>query len=142
MNRFLSWCTAFPSRIFLIGMIFGMATMGFRAYGIIQQLYNTPVIIAEPVDNAFERYTKRQTFFIHNCPKRGKTLQIQIRTQDEVIAFGKTFGYGVPGLLGYTDDVGNRIVCVDSMEVLIHELRHIFEGGYHRNMPTLKVTID
>jgi hypothetical protein len=132
MNRFIRWCTAYPSRTFLLGMLFGISMMWVRTY----HLLSLPVIVAEPVDNVFERYTRKQTFFLHDCPKKGKTLQIQIRTQDEVRAFGRTMGYDVPGLLGYTDSEGNRIVCVNSIEVLIHEIRHIFEGGYHRNMPS------
>lgn len=132
MNKLLRWCTAYPSRIFLLGILLGMVIMGIRAY----RLYSLPVILAEPVDNVFERYTKHHTFFLYDCPKRGKTLEIQIRTQEEVREFAKTLGYDVEGLLGYTDSVGNKIVCVNSIEVVIHEIRHIFEGGYHRNLPS------
>lgn len=135
MNRFTQWATAYPSRLFLLGMLVGAMAMAIRANVVIHQLLNMPVIIAEPVDNAFEKYTRKQTYVVHNCPTKGKNLQIQIRTQAEARAFGASLGYDNPGTLGFTDTENNKIVCVDSIEILIHEIRHIFEGSYHRNLP-------
>lgn len=117
------------SRIFLWGMIVGLCT----SFPTIYKLYTTPRILADPVSSDFYFSMVKHDLQIKDCPKKGKILRIHIRPQEQVVeAFKNYYKQDAQGLLGFTDYERNEIYSVNDTSVLIHEIRHVFEGSFHR----------
>lgn len=125
----------------LLGMLFGQLTLMPTVY----KLYMTPRIVSELVDVRDDFYltTEAMDFVIKDVSSvffRGKKdLHIHIRTQPEIVLeYEKRYGENIYGLLGFyepleDDKTKHEIFSVNSTSVLTHEIRHSFEGYFHRS---------
>ncbi len=119
-------------RLFLLGILFGQLMMVPTLY----KLYTTPRIEGIVVSDRFIDKTVQRDFVMQNIPSRFKlpnnTLRIHIATEQKVNEeYQKDYNDGVT-VLGFYDPIYHEIWSVDSTDILVHEIRHVFEGGYHR----------
>jgi hypothetical protein len=98
-------------------------------------LVRTPKIVGEVVPDEFFNHGQTQHFVIQNVhPKFSlkKDLNIWIMSGPNVNKIYKAKFKDKTEVLGFTEYKENTIWCIDDVRVLIHELRHVFEGDYHR----------
>lgn len=109
----------------------------------IHWLERTPAVIAEPIPNSVYDKIEKKTFTLKNIPAwfpvKNTNLRVTIASSQEVnIAAREVYSLGKEDeLAGFYDPVQHEIWCVNSVEVLVHELRHVFEGAFHRNLKLL-----
>lgn len=133
MNSTLS--TLGTSRcLFLVGILVGVCLQ----LPYIHWLEKTPQVVGEPVPTSVYSRTTRRTFVL-NCvpywiPLVHHPLRIIVASSEEVNAEARWRHVASESveLLGFYDSQRREIWCVDSIVVLIHELRHVFEGSFHR----------
>lgn len=125
-------------RAFLIGIIVGQALMLPH----IIRWMKYPVIAAFPVSQ--EIYSSLPTYEEHIADvitkeiPEPRPMHIYLMNVELVRAkFKEIYGYEEPNLLGFylfdTKTQQHTVYCVRSPEVVAHEIRHAFEGSYHRN---------
>lgn len=126
-------------RVFLIGMILGQCMM----YPIIVVYRDTPIITALPFEekdynnvmireyvlNDVRNIENKQTVLVVHIAPISKLQEVYAeRNNEEVDLY----------LMGFYDYKEHDIWTVDSTDILVHELRHIFEGGFHRSADEIK----
>ena len=136
-------------RAFLFGILLGQAIM----LPALLKYKNYPKIEALPVPTAiFDKNFKTRTFVMHNVPwersvllaedekfkqevrREEADLLITICTEDDVQKkFFELYKQHNDAVLGFYDRSTHHIYCMDSVDVLIHEMRHVFEGAFHRS---------
>ena len=126
--------------IALLGVLIGQLLMIPSLY----KIYITPSIVSEFVDvqDGWWSQTDPVNIVIKDVPsvffKGKKDLHIHIRPRRDIISeYKKIKGEDEPALLGFYDPKPknkeiHEIYTVNSMGILIHELRHPFEGYFHR----------
>ena len=125
-------------RSFLIGIIIGQVLMMPH---IIKWMRN-PVIVAFSVSD--EIYKQLPTYEEHiknvitKQVRKPTPMHIYLMDVQEVRKkFEEIYGRDEPNLLGFYlyDKVSKThiVYCVHSPEVVAHEIRHAFEGSYHRS---------
>lgn len=120
--------------VFVLGAMFGEITM----LPAIAHIINTPVVRAEIVPNCYELV--QQTFVheiknVKNFQGKVSTLKIHlVNPQSLQKIYEDRFGEddSVGTIMGFYDDKTNEIFCVYDANVLSHELKHVFEGSWHR----------
>jgi hypothetical protein len=134
-------------RSFLFGIILGQVLM---IPWLIKYIKN-PRIEALPVpNNVFDQQFKTRTFVIKAVPldkvvllKQGnKEVYNLVKTKGDLVIYimpedlvRKEYAKRYEPndyVIGFYDRKEHVIYCIDSVDILIHELRHIFEGHYHR----------
>ncbi len=132
--------------IALIGVFVGQLLMLPSLY----RIYITPAIVSEFVDvrDGWWNNTKPSIVILKDVPsvffKEKKDLIIHIRSRQEVIAaYKEAYGKDNPDLLGfYNPKPKNKniheIYSVNSVGIVLHEIRHVSEGHFHR--PVLNAT--
>lgn len=124
--------------ILLAGILFGfVAQMPYIFW-----LERTSKLIAEPVpENVYTRMTVPHTYVVHHIPFLfgyfgNSDLQITVASFDEVNREARRHGLShdvsVDPVAGFYVFTERHIWCVDSIPILIHEFRHVFEFWYHR----------
>lgn len=125
MNKFL---------LFLLGVVVGQLALVPAMY----HLENTPVIRAEVLPNCYEVVQQTFTHQIKNVKDfHGRTNTLTIHLIKWITLqsiYHQRYGNIDDGLtvMGFYDDRTNEIFCVYDANVLVHELKHVFEGPYHR----------
>lgn len=118
--------------ILLIGMLLGQLLMLPVCYNLIA----TPVVRAEVVPNCYELV--QQTFVheiknVKNFHGKVSTLKIHLISPPSLQKiYENKFGEYDGTIMGFYDDETNEIFCVYDANVLSHELKHVFEGYWHR----------
>jgi len=133
------------TRSFLFGIILGQALM----IPWLIKYIKCPRIEALPVPNdVFDKQFKIRKFIIKDVPwdklillnsenvynliKTKGDLTIYIVPEEEVRKqFAKRYKPN-DVVVGFYDRREHVIYCIDSVDILIHELRHVFEGHFHR----------
>lgn len=119
-------------RVFLIGVLVGELILCPTLY----KLHKIPRIEALPIpDNVF--YTTRERAFVmHHVPSlytKKTDLDVLLTTQEEVQRiYEEETGEQNELLLGFYDPVRHAIVCIDDLDIFIHELNHVFDKEFHR----------
>lgn len=125
-------------RAFLIGIIVGQALMLPHIF----RWMNYPVIVAFPVSESIYQtlppYTEHIADVITKEVPKPTPMYINLMDVDQVRKkFKEIYGVEEPNLLGfylYDERAKAHVIyCVHSPEVVAHEVRHAFEGNYHRN---------
>lgn len=119
-------------RAFLFGILLGQLLM----VPYVIHLVNTPRIEALVIPDWYKAHKEVFHFQIKNIHNKyhlgGNTLNIYIASEDRVNAEQqKQFGESVE-VEGFYNVTTNTIWCVYDPQVLVHELRHVFEGEFHR----------
>lgn len=137
-SRVCKYATRILTRrlIFLLGVFIGLLIQ--TPY--VCWLERTPKIVAEPVSNDIYLPLELKVFIINKVPSWGigrpkKPLIIHVGPANLVNREGhqrRLVSDPNTELLGFYDPLYHEIWCVNSVDVLIHELRHVFEGAYHR----------
>lgn len=128
-----------PRGFFLFGVLSGVMLQ----LPYIHWLLRTPSIIAESVPTSVYDKTTKRKFTISNVPAwfpfQNDNLRVTVASFEEVnVAARQVYSLSEDEeLVGFYDPVEHEIWCVNSTEVLIHELRHVFEKAYHRNLKLL-----
>lgn len=124
-------------RLFLLGILIGQVLMVPH----IIRWMNYPVVYAIPysrdVYSTLPPYQEHIKDVITKEVKTPTPMYITLMNVDEVRAkFKQIYGQDSPNLLGfyfYDEKLKAHFVfCVRSPEVLAHEVRHAFEGDFHR----------
>jgi hypothetical protein len=125
-------------RAFLIGIIVGQLIM----FPHILRWMKFPVVAAFPVSEAIYNEIGPSEHVIKdvrtNAVKKPTPMRIVLMTVEAVQAkYKEIYGETHDSLLGFYDyDKVKRehiIYCANSPEIVIHEIRHAFEGSYHRS---------
>jgi hypothetical protein len=117
--------------LFLLGMIVGQALMVPYVW-----FWKThPVVQVIPIpDRIFDQISFRK-YEMYDVPHRDggkRTLTVYLTSEDDVRALYKNeTGEYVSNLMGYYNPEKHQIISVDSTDVLVHEMRHVFEGSFH-----------
>jgi hypothetical protein len=135
-------------RSFLFGMLLGQALM----VPWLLKYMKTPRIEALPVPtDAFNKQYSMRKFVIKDVPwdklillkqdnntpsynliRTKGNLVIYIEPESEVRKeFAKRYEPN-DDVVGFYDRKTHVIYCIDSVDVLIHEIRHVFEGHFHQ----------
>jgi hypothetical protein len=127
-----------------------LQTLRHKAYGFVFAMYflaplishlNKPVGCAESVPDSVYNSIPIRNYTMHNIKNNwlwhlgfAKTdLRIEIASYDEVNKeFRKRWPNDKDEVFGFYSPSENLIVCVDNVETVIHELRHVFEMDWHR----------
>lgn len=124
-------------RTFLFGVLIGQAIMIPHIY----RWMKYPVIVAFPVSNDIYNdlppYQEHIADVITTEERRPHPMILTLMNASEVRAkYKQIYGTEEPNLLGfYLYDKGLKthfVYCVRSPEVIMHEIRHAFEGNFHR----------
>ncbi len=130
----------------LVGVLIGQLIMCPAIY----KLYTTPLIVYEMTDVRDKDYTttKPITFVVKDVPsvfhKKKRDLYMHVRTQMGVVnEYKKRHGEVKYGLLGFYEPLKDNpdkheIFTVNSVSVVIHEMRHIFEAYFHRSLENIE----
>lgn len=134
--------------VFLVGVFVGQILMLPWLIKFIKSPRIEAIVIP---DKVFNECFKTRTFIIHNVPWQKEvvrftkvgyevetitvkgSLKIIITTEKGVQKeFVERYGRTEDGILGFYDRKKHEIVSIDQIDILIHELRHVFEGKFHR----------
>ncbi len=121
-----------PRSAFLIGIILGQLVM----IPYIWYWKSHPVVEAIPIPTeVFNRVTFRK-YEMKDVPHRNggkRTLTVYITSEEDVRALYKAeTGEYNEALMGFYNPDKHVIITVDSTDILVHEMRHVFEGAFHR----------
>lgn len=119
-------------RIFLIGILVGELIL----YPTLYKLRKIPRIEALPIPDRVFYLTKERAFVMHGVPSlytKKTDLDVLITTQEEVQRiYEEQTGEHNELLLGFYDPQRHAIVCIDDLDIFIHELCHVFDKEFHR----------
>jgi len=125
-------------RLFLIGILLGQGIM----YPAVMQWKNTPVEYAIIVpEKDFNRTTPRQYTMKYIKNLRNEKTQLVVNVAPLYLIheeYKNRFGEYNSNLMGFYDYQKHDIWTVDDTLILVHELRHVFEGSFHRSKDELK----
>lgn len=118
--------------VFLLGLIVGQAAM--LPYVFFWK--NHPVVEAVPFpEGMFKQFVFRR-YVMKDVPHLDggkRDLTVIITNEDNVRAlYQKLSGEYAPDLMGFYNPERHMIITVDSVDILVHEMRHVFEGAFHR----------
>lgn len=119
-------------RLFLLGILLGQLVMlPYTIY-----LYKTPKIEALVIPDWYEAHKKVFTFKIKNLHNKyylgGTDLTIHIAPEAKVNMEYEGQFDDKTSVEGFYNMETNTIWCVYDPQVLVHEIRHVTEGDYHR----------
>ena len=117
---------------FLIGILLGQVIMTPWLIKFIKSPKIEAVIISDAI---FQENFSTRMAIIKNVPHKGKKkdLKIFLTTEQKVQdIFFRRYGKENDAVLGFYDRQRPEIVSIDNTDSPIHELRHVFEGRYHR----------
>ena len=119
-------------RAFLFGILLGQLVM----VPYVIHLINTPRIEALVIPDWYQAHRETFHFQIKNVHNKyhvgGDTLNIYIAPEARVNAEQEKQFKNSVEVEGFYNVLTNTIWCVYDPQVLVHELRHVFEGEYHR----------
>ena len=125
-------------RLFLIGVLFGQAVM----YPVILEWKNTPIIqgiLIPAKDYDFVTPRKYEMNKVRSLYNEKIKLTVYIAPLSTIHEeYKKLSGKTDIFILGFYSYKTHDIWTIDSTDILIHEMRHIFEGGFHRSEENLK----
>jgi len=106
-------------------------------YPIVMQWRNTPVvhaILIPELDYDFTTPRSYPMYKIPNLKNDKKELVVNIAPLSRIHAeYEKRSGEYNSSILGFYSYEEHDIWTIDSTDILVHEMRHIFEGGFHRS---------
>lgn len=118
-------------KIFILGLVAGVLSM----IPVLLEI-RKPIIEAILVPDTPQFRTERYTVIMRNVPNylAGKRdLVIHVAPLPEV---QKKYWSEDPDdkteVMGYYNPMTHEIWTVNDPQVILHEIRHVFEGGYHR----------
>lgn len=119
--------------------LFGFVTALFFLAPYVAYLQK-PTGCADTLPDSVYQSTLPRTFIMHNIKNNwlwhlgfsNTDLKIEIMPFDEVNKeFHKRWPKDKDEVFGFYSPEENLIICVDDAETVIHELRHVFEAGWH-----------
>lgn len=131
MKQFLK--QASKRLFFLVGILVGVILQ----LPYIHWLEKTPQIIADPISDKFYQQKDTHIYNFHLVPSIFRlgtktNLRIVVTSYEKLNNEARRrYGEDIE-LVGFYDPLTNELWCVDSTNVLLHELRHVFEGPFHR----------
>lgn len=121
--------------------LFGVAAGVILQLPYIRWLERTPAIIAEPIPDSIYNKTTKRTYTIRNIPAilpfvHNTNLRITVASSREVNEEArKRYSLSKDDeLAGFYDPIEHEIWSVNDIGTLVHEVRHVFEGAFHRNL--------
>jgi len=118
-------------KMFLLGVLLGQLSL----LPYIHYLIKTPSIQAEIIPDCYEYMHSSFDRTIKNYPHKyfgTATLHIHLAPNEIVQKEFEREYHDTTPVMGFYDLKTNTIWCVYDALVLIHELRHVTEGAYHR----------
>lgn len=95
-----------------------------------------PIVEAIPFSEEVYKRMETRKYVMNDVPHLDggkRPLTVLITSIDNVRAIYKEYsGQEEPGLMGFYSPERHMIVTVDSVDILVHEMRHVFEGAFHR----------
>jgi hypothetical protein len=120
-------------KAFFIGLFIGQLAMLPYVY----MWMKHPVVQAIPIPTEIFKQLPYRKYIMYGVPHRdgGKRDLTVIITSEENVhtllnAYEGTGDYS--GVLGFYNPKNHLIVTMDSVDLLVHEMRHAFEGAWHR----------
>lgn len=123
-----------PVTTFWLGIGLGV----LLCYPYIHWLEKTPEIVGEPVSEAIYNETKTHSYTIHNIPGwffGFPKYDLRIITAPECRVnqvHRQRYGKDAEPVYGFYTPSRHEIICVPDIETVVHEIRHEFEGNFHR----------
>lgn len=95
-----------------------------------------PIVEAIPFSEEVYKHMETRKYIMNDVPHLDggkRPLTVIITPVENVRQIYKEYsGEEAPGLMGFYSPEKHMIVTVDSVDILIHEMRHVFEGAFHR----------
>lgn len=122
-----------PRRSFFIGLLLGQLVMLPYIY----MWMKHPVVQAIPIPTEIFNELPYRKYTMHDVPHRDggkRDLTVVITSEENVHTLLAAYeGRGdYSGVLGFYNPKNHLIVTMDNVDLLVHEMRHVFEGAWHR----------